>query len=243
MAVPSLTTTVPPRTPTGRARRSPRISSVLLKAVMAVTGLLLFGFVVAHMLGNLKIFFGAESFDSYARFLRTVGEPLLPERGLLWIMRIGLLVAVFAHIIAATVLARRARKARPVRYHHRPKVQGSYAARTMRWGGVIIALFVVYHLMDLTLLWANPNGVHGQAYNNVTADFTLERWPVVLVYTVAVLTLGFHLRHGVWSALRSLGRGRARTEARLKVLALVVAVLVCAGYLSVPFAVLTGLVS
>ncbi|MCK2241800.1 MULTISPECIES: succinate dehydrogenase cytochrome b subunit [unclassified Crossiella] len=241
MAVPSLTTAVPPRTPTGRVRRSPRISSVILKAVMAVTGLALFGFVVAHMVGNLKIFFGAESFDSYARFLRTVGEPLIPERGLLWIMRIGLLVAVFAHIIAATMLARRARRARPVRYHHRSKVQGSYAARTMRWGGVIIALFVLYHLMDLTLLWLNPHGVHGEAYNNVTSDF--QRWPVVLVYTLAVLTLGFHLRHGVWSALRSLGRGRARTEARLRLIALTVAVLICAGYLSVPFAVLTGLVS
>ncbi|MBP2473191.1 succinate dehydrogenase / fumarate reductase cytochrome b subunit [Crossiella equi] len=241
MAVPSLTAPVPPRTTPSRAPRQPRVSSVLLKAVMAVTGLALFGFVVAHMVGNLKIFFGQESFDTYARFLRTVGEPLVPERTLLWIMRIGLLVAVFAHIGAATALARRARKARPVRYAHRPKVQGSYAARTMRWGGVIIALFVLYHLADLTLLWLNPHGVHGEAYRNVTADF--QYWHVTLIYTAAVLTLGFHLRHGVWSALRSLGRGKARTEARLKAVALGTAVLVCAGYLSVPFAVITGLVS
>jgi succinate dehydrogenase / fumarate reductase cytochrome b subunit len=117
---------------------------------MAVTGGLLVLFLVVHMLGNLKIFFGESSFDHYAHWLRTIGVPLLPTSGFLWIQRVGLLVAVVGHVWSAGVLTVRARRARPVGYAHRRPVQGSYAARTMRWGGVIVGLFVVYHVLDLT---------------------------------------------------------------------------------------------
>ncbi|NLU78801.1 succinate dehydrogenase cytochrome b subunit [Micromonospora sp. HNM0581] len=223
--------------------RSPIRSNVGLKAVMAVTGILLVLFLIAHMLGNLKIFTGATSFDHYAHWLRELGAPLLPSAGFLWIQRVGLLTAVLLHIGAATILAMRARAARPVRYAHRKKVRGSYAARTMRWGGVIILLFVIYHILDLTTGTLNPVGDPSRPYANVVADFAPERWYVTAFYTLAVVALGFHLRHGVFSALRSLGQQTPGGEQRARLVALVFAVVLCAGYLLVPFAVLTGLVS
>lgn len=210
---------------------------------MAVTGILLGLFLIAHMLGNLKVFTGETSFDHYAHWLRDIGKPLLPGVWFLWILRTVLVVAVVAHIVAATVLARRARAARPVKYAHRKKVNGSYAARTMRWGGVIILLFVIYHLLDLTTGTLNPVGDASKPYGNVVADFAPERWYVTLFYTLAILAVGFHLRHGAFSAFRSLGQQTPRGERRARTAALVFAVLLCAGYLVVPFAVLTGLVS
>lgn len=223
--------------------RSPIRSNVGLKAVMAVTGIMLVLFLVAHMLGNLKVFTGETSFDHYAHWLRDIGKPLLPGVWFLWILRTALVVAVVGHIWAATVLAVRARAARPVRYAHRKKVQGSYAARTMRWGGVIILLFVIYHILDLTTGTLNPVGDASNPYGNVVADFAPDRWYVTLFYTLAIVTVGFHLRHGLFSALRSLGQQTPRGERRARAAALVFAVVLCAGYLVVPFAVLTGLVS
>ncbi|MBY8874851.1 succinate dehydrogenase cytochrome b subunit [Micromonospora sp. PLK6-60] len=223
--------------------RSPIRSNVGLKAVMAVTGILLALFLIVHMLGNLKIFTGETSFDHYAHWLRSIGTPLLPETWYLWIQRAVLTGAVVAHIVAATVLALRARAARPVKYAHRKKVQGSYAARTMRWGGVIILLFVIYHILDLTTGHLNPQGDPANPYGNVVADFAPERWYVTAFYTLAIVTLGFHLRHGAFSAFRSLGQQTPKGERRARTAALVFAVALCAGYLLVPFAVLTGLVA
>lgn len=211
-----------------------------LKFVMAVTGAVLILYLVAHMIGNLKTFFGEESLNTYAEWLRVVGEPALPERGLLWLVRIILLVSVIAHIVAATVLARRARRARPVRYAHRRPVSTSYASRTMRWGGVIILLFVIYHILDLTTGTLNPNGVPGEVYDNVVADFS--RWYITLAYTLAVVAVGFHVRHGVWSALQTLGRSSGPYQVRYKAIALVFAVVLTAGFLAVPFAIQFGLV-
>ena len=133
-----------------------------LKFVMALTGAVMLAYLVVHMLGNLKIFFGEQALNTYASWLREVGEPALPGEGMLWIIRVVLLVSVVAHIVAATILARRARAARPVKYAHRRPVTTSYASRTMRWGGVIIALFIVYHILDLTTGTLNPNGQHGE---------------------------------------------------------------------------------
>jgi succinate dehydrogenase / fumarate reductase cytochrome b subunit len=229
-----------PRRPAAPPRRP---SSVGLKILMAATGILLVLFLFAHMVGNLKIFFGAGPFDHYAHWLRTIGSPVLPDRWYLWIQRTGLTVAVLAHIAAATILARRARKARPIRYAHRPKIQGSYAARTMRWGGVIILLFVVFHVLDLTTGTINPVGDPQHPYANVVADFAPGRWSVTLFYTLAVVAVGFHLRHGIYSAARTLGQRTARGDVAVRATALILSVLLVVGYLSVPFAVITGLVN
>jgi succinate dehydrogenase / fumarate reductase, cytochrome b subunit len=227
---------VPKKVPTAR-------STVSLKILMAVTGLLLVAYLFAHMAGNLKIFMGAESFDHYAHWLRQIGVPLLPETWYLWIQRTGLTLAVLGHIVAATILARRARKARPVRYAHRPKVQGSYAARTMRWGGVIVLLFVIYHVLDLTTGTLNPIGDKAHPYANVVADFAPDRWYVTVFYTLSIVAVGFHLRHGIFSAARTLGQQTPRGAVYANGIALVLSVVLVVGYLSVPFAVLTGLVS
>jgi succinate dehydrogenase / fumarate reductase cytochrome b subunit len=217
-------------------------SSVALKIFMATTGILLVLFLYLHMAGNLKIFFGATPFDHYAHWLRTIGEPLLPEQWYLWIQRTVLTVAVIGHIVSAAILARRARRARPVRYEHRPKVQGSYAARTMRWGGVIIVLFVVFHILDLSTGTLNPVGAPGRPYANVVADFAPHRWYVTLFYALAIVAVGFHLRHGIFSAVRTLGQRTARGERIARVTALVLSIVLVVGFLSVPFAVITGLV-
>ncbi|MGW5052050.1 succinate dehydrogenase cytochrome b subunit [Actinokineospora sp. NPDC004072] len=203
------------------------------KAVMAVTGIVLLAYVVAHMAGNLKAFAGPASIDGYGRFLREFLAPVLGHGGFLWVVRVVLLAAVVLHIGAAVSLTRQARRARPVRYAVK---RGGYAARTMRWGGVIIALFVVYHILDLTAGVVNPHGVPGEVHASLVAGFS--RWYVVAFYTLAVVALGFHIRHGMWSALRSLG---AKTSAQPAALA--VAVAVTAGFLSVPYAVLLGVIA
>jgi succinate dehydrogenase / fumarate reductase cytochrome b subunit len=215
-------------------------STVGKKAVMGVTGLAMLGYVVAHMLSNLKIFFGRGSIDGYARWLREILDGLVGHQGFLWVARFGLVACVLLHMTAAIQLARRAHRARPAGYQHRRKVQGSYAARTMRWGGVILALFVIYHILDLTAGVLNPHGVEGAVYDNVTADFRL--WYVALFYGAAVIALGFHIRHGMWSALQSLGASSAARQRALQGVSFGVAFLITVGFLSVPFAVLTGLV-
>ncbi|MBP2323597.1 succinate dehydrogenase / fumarate reductase cytochrome b subunit [Kibdelosporangium banguiense] len=215
-------------------------STIGKKAVMGVTGLAMLLFVIAHMVGNLKIFLGRESIDHYAVWLREILGGLLGNEGLLWVLRLGLVACVALHMTAAIQLARRARRARPAGYQHRRRIQGSYAARTMRWGGVILALFIVYHILDLTAGVLNPNGVHMAVYDNMVADFKL--WYVVLFYSAAVIALGFHIRHGMWSAMQSLGASSAARQKAVQSFSFGVALVITLGYLSVPFAVLTGLV-
>ncbi|HEY7271870.1 MAG TPA: succinate dehydrogenase cytochrome b subunit, partial [Actinoplanes sp.] len=217
-------------------------SSVSLKIVMAVTAIPLVLFLFAHMAGNLKIFFGASAFDHYAHWLRTIGAPVLPSQWYLWIQRTVLTAAAVTHVAAATILARRAQRARPVRYAHRSAVRGSYAARTMRWGGVLILLFVIYHVLDLTTGTLNPVADPSHPSANLIADFAPSRWYVTLAYTVAVVAVGVHLWHGIFSAVRTLGQHTARGERRARSAATVLSVVLVAGFLSVPFAVLIGVV-
>lgn len=218
-------------------RRGLWSTTVGKKAVMGVTGLLMLLYVVIHMLANLKIFLGRDSIDSYAVWLRTLLDGLLGYEGFVWIVRVGLVACVVLHVTAAYQLTRRAHRAR---YQHRRRIQGSYAARTMRWGGVILALFVIYHILDLTAGVLNPNGEHLAVYDNVTADF--QHWYVALFYALAVVALGCHIHHGLWSALQTLGASSATRQKALKATSAGVAVAITAGFLSVPFAVLTGLV-
>ena len=217
-------------------------SSVGKKAVMAITGIVLFGFVLIHMAGNLKLYLGQESFNTYAEWLREVGYPLLPHAGALWIFRIVLLVAVVLHIHAAIALTIVNRRARPHRYKQRETVEATYAARTMRWGGVILALFVLYHLAQFTFgwKWAHPVFISGNAYHNVVTGFQV--WWVSALYVVANLCLGLHLYHGLWSMFRSLGWMRPGADAPTRVFAQVFAVVVTVGNVSFPVAVLAGVV-
>lgn len=225
------------------APRRPRTPSPVHKFVMAVSGVFLLLYVVMHMIGNLKIFFGPGAIDEYALWLRTVLEPALPHEGLLWIVRVVLLVSVIAHIWSATVLTLRASRARPIKYSGGSyKVKGSYAARTMRWGGVIIALFVVYHLLDLTFGVANPNGVYLDVYDNIAAGFAPERWYVTLFYVLAVVALGFHVQHGIFSGIQTLGWNSNSRERTIKVVSTVFAVVLTLGFISVPLAVTFGVV-
>jgi succinate dehydrogenase / fumarate reductase, cytochrome b subunit len=162
-------------------------SAVGKKAVMAVSGLVLFGFVLAHMVGNLEIYRGAEALNTYAEHLRTLGEPILPRELALWIARFVLLGAVFLHIHSAWAVSRQSRAARPIPYAKVAKVQATYATRTMRWGGVIIVLFILYHLAHLTLGVVHPNFVEGDVYHNVITGFRVP-W-VAAFYILANIAL------------------------------------------------------
>lgn len=209
------------------------------KAVMAVTGLVFVLFVVAHMLGNLKVFYGVTAFDAYSEDLRTLGAAFVGYGGLLWGARVVLLVSVVLHVAAAASLWWRARRARPVRYRHRATPSGAYAARTMRWGGVIIVLFVIWHVLDLTTGTVNPNPTGG-TYAKLVASF--DRPVVALFYLLAVLALGLHIGHGLWSAVQSLGGNSALRQHAWRTFSVVVAVAITVGYAVVPISVMTGLV-
>ncbi|HYK01837.1 MAG TPA: succinate dehydrogenase cytochrome b subunit [Thermoanaerobaculia bacterium] len=224
-------------------------SSIGKKAVMAVTGLILFGWIFLHMLGNLKLYMPAHenakglmqpAMDIYAVGLRELGAPFAPEAALLWVTRILLLVCVVLHIHAAYALTRMASAARPVAYRDRQYVKATYASRTMRWGGVIILLFIIYHLLHLTTGQAHPRFEHGHVHNNVVTG--LQVWWVSAIYIIANLALGLHLYHGVWAMFGSLGLTNARVESFRRIFATVFAVVITAGNISFPLAVLTGMV-
>jgi succinate dehydrogenase cytochrome b subunit len=215
-------------------------SAVGKKAVMAVTGIILFGFVLLHMIGNLKLYEGPQVLNNYAGFLRSVGTPALPASGLLWILRSVLLVAVVLHVWAAWRLTLMNRKARPSRYERRQRVHTSYSARTMRWGGVIILLFVVYHLLHFTFGTVHPDFRPGDVYHNVVAGFRV--WWVSIFYIAAQIALGLHLYHGLWSLFQSLGWNHPRFNRWRNGFAHAFAWIVTLGNISFPLAVLAGLV-
>jgi len=212
--------------------------AIALKAVMAVSGLILFGFVLFHMIGNLKLYLGPAELNDYAHFLRTVGTPLLPETVLLWLARSVLILAVVLHIGSAWILTLRARRARPTAYAAPNRIHARYASRTMRWGGVIIALFVLYHLLHFTWGTLHPDFVPGDVYHNVVSGFRV--WWVALIYIVAQLALGLHLDHGIWSLCQSLGIQHPRYNVWRDRLAHAFAVIVTLGNISFPIAVLSG---
>ncbi|MGA4881093.1 succinate dehydrogenase [Streptomyces lydicamycinicus] len=216
-------------------------STVGKKTVMAVSGLVMLLYLVVHMIGNLKIFFGADEFNGYAHWLRVVGEPFMHHEWTLWLVRVVLVAAVVAHATSAYQLSRRDLRARPSRYAHK-KARSSYATRTMRWGGIILGLFIVWHLLDLTTGTVHPGGFQaGHPYQNVVDTFST--WYGNVIYLVAMLALGLHIRHGFWSAAQTLGVGSRARERLLKTLAQVLALVLTVGFISVPVAVMTGVVS
>ncbi len=164
-------------------------SAVGKKYVMAVTGIILMGYVLAHMVGNLKMYLGAEEMNHYGEFLREILYPIVPRQAALWIMRLGLIAALVLHVHATWSLTQMNRRSRPVKYQSdRDYVVATFAARSMRWTGIIVLLFIIFHLLDLTTGQANPAFEHGLPYENMVASFS--RLPVAIFYIVANLALG-----------------------------------------------------
>lgn len=211
------------------------------KVVMAVTGAVLILFVIAHMAGNLKIFSGPEEINAYSRFLREVGWPELRYGQLLWIVRSVLFVCVILHITAATQLTIINRQARPVGYDSRKNVETTWGAVTMRWGGVLLAVFIVFHLFHFTggMVGFQPGQFeHLMVYQNVVAGFSV--WPIALFYIIAMGALCLHLDHGIWSMLQTLGWVNMDNTKSLRAFSRIVALIIFAGFISVPISVLAG---
>jgi succinate dehydrogenase / fumarate reductase cytochrome b subunit len=233
-------------------RREPWIvtfyrSEVGKKWIMAITGIFLLLYVLAHMLGNLKVFFGPEEINEYGEALRDLGGHLVPRTHLLWIMRIGLTLTFAVHIVAAYQLAIRARRTRgPVKYEaSRHWVASNYASRTMRWTGTIVLLFLLFHLADLT--WGTPAPPatsafeRGEVYANLVAS--LSRPIVSGIYIVANIALGFHIYHGTWSLFQSIGANNTGYNQARRTFAAVFTAIIVVGNLSIPIAVLTGVIA
>lgn len=203
------------------------------KAVMAISGVVLLAFVVGHLAGNLQIFLGAEKLNDYAATLHRVPE-------LLWLARTGLLVAIAAHVIASVQLVLVNRRARPVRYAVKRDIETNYAARTMAISGPLVLLYVIYHLAMFTFLVTGPGYSQTDVYRNVVSAF--QSPAISGVYIVAMLLLGLHLYHGAWSMLHTLGISSPRYRRLRRGLAPAVAIAITAGYVSIPLAVLAGIV-
>jgi succinate dehydrogenase / fumarate reductase cytochrome b subunit len=217
-------------------------SAVGKKWAMAVSGIILLGYVLAHMIGNLKVFLGADHINDYAEWLRDLGEPVFPRTWVLWAMRTVLIAAFFIHIVAAYQLTRINWQARPERYRsRRDYVAANFASRTMRWTGIIIGLFLIFHLLDLTWGEVNPDFVQGDPYNNLFATF--ERVPVAIVYIVAMLALGLHIFPGAWSMFQSLGLNNPRYNIWRRWFAIGFAAVITVGNISMPLLITTGAVS
>jgi succinate dehydrogenase / fumarate reductase cytochrome b subunit len=209
-------------------------SSVGKKLIMAVTGLIWVAYLITHVLANLLVFQGPSKINAYSAFLHGTG-------GALWAARLVLIAALVLHVIAAVQLAARSKKARPVRYMagREPQVS-TLASRTIRWGGALILVFLVYHIMHFTVGTAHPRFVEGDPYHNVATGF---RNPfVVVLYLIAMAAVGLHLYHGVWSSGRSVGMSPPSPHPLRRTVAVVLALLVWLGFTVIPIAVYAGVV-
>jgi succinate dehydrogenase / fumarate reductase cytochrome b subunit len=229
------------------ARQRAFRSTIALKAIMAISGLLMILFLIAHMYGNLMAFGGRDTFDGYTNHLFTLGQPILPHSGFMWGLRVVMGAAVVIHILSAAALSARDWRARGgvgKRYKSskgRRGVQRTYSSFTLRWGGVVIALYVVFHVLNLTTGTIAPGGGSADPYQRLLNSFGV--WWVVAVYTIAVLAVAFHVRHGTWSALTQLGAHvSAKARLRLKVLAYAVTVVIAVGFLVVPWCIVAGVI-
>ncbi len=186
-----------------KGARSTR-STIALKMLMAVSGIIFILFVLLHMYGNLKAFAGHDAYNEYAEHLRTIGEPMLPREGLLWVIRAVLVVSLVVHVYAAVTLWHRAGKARTVKYQVKKNVASSFSSRFMRWGGLTLLIFIVWHLLNFTIGKVNVSGgATNDPYNLLVDSFDV--WWLTLIYLVAMAALALHLHHGVWSSAQTLG--------------------------------------
>lgn len=208
-------------------------STIGKKIVMGVTGLIMVAFVIVHMVGNLQVFVGAAKINAYSHFLHhTIGE-------LLWLARIILLASVVLHIVAAVQLTRRDRAARQVAYARKVPQTATVSSRSMRWGGLALALFIVFHILHLTTGTIQPAPyVEGDIYSTLVGGFHI--WWVALIYVLAMIALGLHIFHGTWAAVRTLGLNQPSPNPLRRPLALWVAIITWAGFTIVPIAVYFG---
>jgi succinate dehydrogenase / fumarate reductase cytochrome b subunit len=205
------------------------------KVVMAITGAMMFLFIIGHLLGNLLIFISPAKLDAYASFLHF-------DDGLLWLVRSILIAAIVLHILATVQLGMRSWKARPIGYSRKEAINSSYASRTMYWSGPIVLAFIIFHLLEFTSGTIHPNStfIPGAVYHNVVAGFQV--WWVSAWYIFAITLLGFHLRHGLWSMFQSVGLAHPRHTQTLKRAAFWIATLIVLGYISIPISILLGFV-
>jgi succinate dehydrogenase / fumarate reductase, cytochrome b subunit len=208
-------------------------SAVGKKALMAITGLVLFGFVFVHMLGNLQLYTGSEALNHYAKLLQST-------KGLLWTARIVLLASVTIHAVAGIQLWMRKRSARPIDYYVKENIQGSAPSRTMIWTGLVLLAFVVFHLLHFTTGDLHPDFKHDDVFRNVVVGF--QQAGAAVFYMVCMVALGMHLWHGVYSVFNSLGLTHPRYTPGVRRAAATIATLIALGNISMPIAVLAGLV-
>ncbi|PID97025.1 MAG: succinate dehydrogenase [Actinomycetales bacterium] len=227
-------------------KSAPR-TSVFLKFTMATTGALFVFYVLMHMYGNLKILAGTEAFDSYAEHLRELLMPILPYSGFLWLFRALLVLSLVVHVYAALSLWGRANRARPQRYAVKTVASGVRRSPMMRWGGIALLLFLVFHLVQFTIPKVNFNGAFSaEQIGNSTGQLVIasfQLWWVVLIYVLAMVALGLHLFHGVWSAAQTFGlTNTARSRTIAHAVAHLTAAVVVIGFLVPPLAILFGIV-
>jgi succinate dehydrogenase / fumarate reductase cytochrome b subunit len=206
------------------------------KVVMAVTGAIMFLFIIGHLLGNLLVFAGRDTINAYAAFLHF-------DMGLLWIIRSVLILSVVLHILATIQLALRNKKARPIGYSRKEAINSSYASRTMYWSGPIVLAFIILHLLQFTAGTIHPEAtfIYGDVYHNLVTGFRV--WWVAIWYIFAICLLGLHLRHGLWSMLQSVGLSHSlQREKVFKQVALIIATVIVLGYISIPISIMMGLV-
>ncbi|MPV37825.1 succinate dehydrogenase cytochrome b subunit [Georgenia subflava] len=228
-------------TPVPTKPRRASYTTVALKWAMAITGILFVLFVLAHMYGNLKAFSGQEAFDGYAHSLRELLYPYLPHGGFLWIQRVVLVVALVVHAGSAFALWSRAKKARGHRYVQHKRLVQTYSARTMRWGGVIVLAFVVFHILQFTTMTIEVGGSFDSPYERLVVAF--QHWYVYVAYLIAIVALTMHVRHGVWSSLQTLGASDRTRQRAINVAAYLVAAALLVGFMLPPTAILLGFVN
>ncbi len=210
---------------------------------MAASGLVFLIFVLLHMYGNLKAFSGHDAYNQYAEHLREIGEPMLPHAGLLWILRVVLLASLGIHVYAAITLWRRAARARTIKYQVKRRSGSTYASHLMRWGGLTLLVFIVWHLLNFTVGKVNVQGGPTNDPYNLLVD-SFDVWWLTLIYLVAMAMLGAHLHHGIWSAAQTLGyTNSARSRRVAKQTGFVVAVIIAGGFSLVPIFVLAGVIT
>ena len=217
-------------------------STIALKMLIAVTGVIFILFVLFHMYGNLKAFAGHDAYNEYAEHIRTLGEPMVPHEGVLWVLRAVLIVSLVIHVACAFVLWRRKERARTTKYVVKKATNSTFSSHWMRWGGVALLLFVVWHLVNFTIGKVNVTGGPTNDPYNLLVD-SFETWWLTVIYLLAMGALAMHLRHGVWSAAQTLGlTNNARARRNANVLGVLVATVIAGGFSLVPIFILVGVI-